>query len=203
MMSAWRGRLVVLFISLWFLGFGLYVFWPEQVVRHDPGILVKGEPVQRPTSVRGWEKDDYRITPLAEFEAKALVLHLKRYHSGRESDLSPIDLALGWGPMSDQSVVDQLDISQSGRWYEYRARVLPIPQKVMAASSSNMHMIPADEEVEDVLDGLHRGDIVSFSGYLVEVKASDGWGWRSSLSRTDEGTGACEVVWVSRVKRVE
>jgi hypothetical protein len=202
MKPGWGGRLIVLFVCFWFIAFGIYWFWPEMVVRHDPGILVKEEPVQKATSVQGWEKGEYRITPLAEFEAKALILHLKKYSGGRESDLSPIDLALGWGPMSDQSVVDRLEISQSGRWYEYKARVLPIPQKVIAASSSNMHMIPADEEVEDVLDGLHRGDIVWFSGYLVEVKSSDRWGWCSSLSRTDEGNGACEIVWVRDVKRI-
>lgn len=88
-------------------------------------------------------------------------------------------------------------------WYEYKARVLPLPQKVIAASSSNMHVIPGDEYVEDVLSSLHRGDVISFSGFLVEVKAADGWGWRSSLSRTDEGHGACEVVWVKRLKRIE
>ncbi len=203
MNSRWQGRLIVLFIGLWCVAFGIYFFWPETVIRHDPGVLVKDEPLQRPTSAPAWEKDDYTITPLAEFEAKALILHLKRYRSGRESDLSPIDLALGWGPMSDQSVVDRLEISQSGRWYQYQARVLPLPQKVIAASSCNMHMIPADKSVEDALDDLHQGDVVSFSGYLVEIKASDGFRWKSSLTRTDEGNGACEIVWVKRIKKVE
>jgi hypothetical protein len=203
MMASRRGRLVGLFLLAWAVGSGIFFFWPETVVRHPPGVLAAEEPIQRPTTAPGWEKDGYRFTPLAEFEAKALILHLKRYHSGRESDLSPIDLALGWGPMSDQSVVDRLDISQSGRWYEYKARVLPLPHKVISASSSNMHMIPADPEAEDVLDELHQGDVVWFSGYLVEIKASDGWKWRSSLSRTDEGNGACELVWVRRVKKEE
>ncbi len=201
MMTTWGRRFLVLALVLWFFGFGLYFFWPESVVRHDPGILVKEEPVQRSTSAPGWEKDGYRITPLAEFEARAVILHLKTYSGGRESDLSPIDLALGWGPMSDQNIIDRLEISQSGRWYEYRAKVLPLPQKVIGASSSNMHIIPADADVEEALNELHRGDVISFSGFLVEIRASDGWGWRSSLSRTDEGTGACEVVWVNRLQR--
>ncbi len=203
MTSTWRGKALALVLGLWFVAFGFYFFWPETVVRHEPGVLVKDEPIQRPTSARGWEKGGYRFTPLAEFEAKAVILHLKRYSNGRESDLSPIDLALGWGPMSEQSVIDRLEISQSGRWYEYKASVLPLPQKVIAGSSSNMHMIPADDEVNDALDEFHRGDIVSLSGYLVEITAEDGWRWKSSLSRTDEGNGACEVVWVKRVKRVE
>jgi len=203
MSSSWRGRLLLLFLLVWIAGFCIYFFWPETVVRHPPGILVAEEPVQRPTTATGWESRGYHFTPLAEFEATAVILHLKRYHSGRESDLSPVDLALGWGPMSDQSIIDRLEISQSGRWYEYKAKVLPLPHKVISSSSSNMHMIPADNEVEDMLDGLHQGDLIWFSGYLVEIKASDGWRWRSSLSRTDEGNGACELVWVKRMKREE
>ncbi len=203
MMSTWRGRLIVLFLTVWFFGFGLYFFWPETVVRHPAGVLVKEEPIQRPTSVPGWEKDGYRITPLAEFKARAIILHLKRYNHGRESDLSPIDLALGWGPMSDQGVIDRMEITQSGRWYEYRAKVLPLPRSLIVSSSSNMHMIPADDEVAETLDDLHRGDLIAFSGFLVEAKAPDGWAWRSSLSRNDEGNGACELVWVKKVQREE
>jgi hypothetical protein len=50
---------------------------------------------------------------------------------------------------------------------------------------------------------LHRlrsvagGDIIELRGYLVEVTAPDGWHWRSSLSRTDSGDGACELMWVT------
>jgi len=33
-------------------------------------------------------------------------------------------------------------------------------------------------------------------GYLISIRGEDGWHWRSSLSRTDSGDGACEVVWV-------
>jgi hypothetical protein len=203
MISTWKGRLAVLFVCAWFAAFGLYWFWPETVIRHDPGVLVKEEPLQKPTNAPEWERDRYTFTPVAEFDARALILHLKRYRSGRESDLSPIDLALGWGPMSDQGVIDRLEISQEGRWYRYRARTLPIPQNLITASSSNMHMIPADEAVEEVLDDLHQGDVISFSGYLVNIRADDGFRWRSSLSRTDDGNGACEVVWVKRMKKIE
>jgi hypothetical protein len=33
------------------------------------------------------------------------------------SDFFSADLALGWGRMSDQSVIDQFDIKQRRRWY--------------------------------------------------------------------------------------
>ena len=35
----------------------------------------------------------------------------------RESDLAPVDLALGWGRMSDEAILKDIQISQSGRFY--------------------------------------------------------------------------------------
>ena len=199
MSSSWRGRLLLLFLLVWIAGFCIYFFWPETVVRHPPGILVAEEPVQRPTTATGWESRGYHFTPLAEFEATAVILHLKRYHSGRESDLSPVDLALGWGPMSDQSIIDRLEISQSRRWYEYKAKVLPLPHKVISSSSSNMHMIPANGEIRKRLLAVRQGELISLGGYLVGVQEDGRWIWFSSLSRTDSGDGACEIVWVEDV----
>jgi hypothetical protein len=37
---------------------------------------------------------------------------------------------------------------------------------------------------------------VRFKGYLVKVEAPDCWRWVSSLTRTNIGAGACELVWV-------
>jgi len=195
-----RGRYLILLLLAWFGGFLAYLFWPESEITHAPGILVEEEPQQRLTkNPRFWEKDGYVITPLAEFEAKARVLHVMRYSRGRESDLSPVDLALGWGPMSDQQVLDQISITQSGRWYEWHAKTLPVPRNVITASSANMHIIPAGNDVEETLESIRKGDIIRLTGYLVEVRAQDGWGWRSSLTRTDDGNGSCELVWVQQV----
>jgi len=177
-----------------------YFLWPEREVSHGPGILVAEQPLQTAaTSLSPWERDEYTIAPLAAFEVRARVLHKRFYHHGRESDLSPIDLALGWGAMSDQRVLDQISISQSGRWYEWQSSRLPIPRQEVVSSSANMHMIPADDEVDRVLRSVRVGDIVRFTGYLVDVRAKDGWHWRSSLSRTDEGNGACELVWLRNI----
>ena len=41
--------------------------------------------------------------------------------------------------------------------------------------------------------------LLTFSGYLIEARAPDGWRWRSSLTREDTGAGACELVWVEQI----
>ena len=167
-------------------------------ITHPPGILVDEEPeqVKIAKGEKTWERDGYRITALAAFHLRARVLGVKKYRFGRESDLSPFDLALGWGPMSAQENIDEIDISQSGRWYHWRSREMPIPRRAIERNSANMHMIPADEDVEDALGDVKRGHLIELSGYLIAVKADDGWKWRSSLSRNDTGDRSCEVVWV-------
>ena len=72
-----------------------------------------------------------------------MVLSSESYHFEAESELVPTDLALGWGPMSDSSVLKRLHITQSGRWYEYTYRLPPpIPIAEIVSHSASMHLIP-------------------------------------------------------------
>jgi len=179
-----------------------FVFWPESTVRYPAGILVPDEPYQEDLAeTPAWTHGDYMVTGLAEFTVRAKVLSRERYRLDAESDLSPIDFALGWGPMSDQSIVDEFDISQGYRWYEWETDTMPIPQIEVTRHSANMHIIPATEEIEDVLLSVKRGEVIELSGYLVQVEGDGGWLWKSSLTRGDSGGGACEVVWVDGVIR--
>ncbi|MCY3021792.1 MAG: hypothetical protein NTW87_22505 [Planctomycetota bacterium] len=181
----------------------LAVYWlfSSGDIRHPPGVLVPEEPLQVMLQDRKpWTRNGCQITPLAEFDIRARVLSKARYYMGRETELSPLDLVLGWGPLSDQEVVDKLSISQSGRWFEWRARKLPLPPSEVACHCANMHMIPATPAVESALSSLRRGSIVRLQGYLVAVEGSNGWKWRSSLARDDGGNGSCEIVWVRSVE---
>ena len=150
---------------------------------------------QAPVFVR----DDYVIRPVAEFSLNARILGKERYRFDRSADLSPIDLALGWGPMSDQAVIDQFSIAQSRRFYWWKVKQYPIPRRAIIESSANMHMIPANDAIRDQLLTLKSGALIRLDGYLVNVTA-DNFDWRTSTSRTDAGAGACEIVWVERLE---
>ena len=63
-----------------------------------------------------------------------------------------------------------------------------------------MHMIGRDSYTDSKLTDIENEDIVTIEGYLVQASATDGWRWKSSLSRKDSGNGACELVWVESVK---
>jgi len=182
------------------LAFGAWQWWSGRSIEHAPGELVADEPQQ--TDISGsppqFEKNGYTITALANFELNARVLGVEHYRFDREAQLSPVDLALGWGPMSDSAVLSKIDISQGGRFYYWHVDEFPIPRRAIETHSANMHLIPADAEVAREFDEVHVGSIVSLAGYLVEAHAGDGWRWRSSLTREDTGYGACELIWVQR-----
>jgi hypothetical protein len=55
------------------------------------------------------------LKPLAGFSIQARVLSGEDYRMGREADLSPTDLALGWNRMAEDEVQSKLSISQSVR----------------------------------------------------------------------------------------
>jgi hypothetical protein len=149
-----------------------------------------------------FEKNGYLLTPLAIFELEAKVLSTENYWLGRTADLSPTDLALGWGTMATQALLDKVAISQSNRWfYWYVARdFTPELGHEISTHASNMHIIPANPAVEKTLSSVKKGQVVYIKGFLIEAAASDGWKWRSSLSREDTGDGACELIWATELQ---
>lgn len=169
----------------------------DAVVELGPGVLVSDDPKQTAILAgKPFDVKSYQITPLASFVIKAKVLSKNSYLLGRESDLSPIDLALGWKKMSDEAVLNQIVITQSGRWYHWQVDDFPIPRIEIETQSANMHLIPASNAIESMIKQVKQGQIIDMRGYLVRVDAKDGWHWLSSLTRNDTGAHACELVFV-------
>ncbi|NOX66794.1 MAG: hypothetical protein GXO85_13635 [Chlorobi bacterium] len=87
--------------------------------------------------------------------------------------------------------------------HSWKTDAFPIPRKEIETSSANMHIIPANEQVEDELDDILVGEIILFKDYLVKIITDDSFRWQSSLTRNDTGGGACEVVWVEKLLRLK
>jgi hypothetical protein len=171
---------------------------------YAPGALVPGEPLQSPTVPRSWNKSGFTITALAQYRIEAYVISTERYWLDGGASLSPIDFAVGWGPASDPAILSHLSYSQGHRWFSYRpiGRV-PVPLDTIAPHCANMHLIPADDRIERLLRSIRSSDIVNMAGYLVEAARGGQPPWRSSLTRTDTGSGACELMWVEDIARRE
>jgi len=146
----------------------------------------------------------YRVTPLAHYEITAVVLARERYRHDRGAELSPLDLALGWGSMSSASAINELSFSQSGRWYNFSwgSEGAPLEPTTIALQSANTHCLPATPELRKKLLSVRRHQLVTLTGYLVEVTGPDNYRWRSSLTRDDTRGGSCEVFWLTDVRAV-
>ncbi len=190
----------------WLFISALILVWkfcsPAGEVSLGPGVLAAAPPVQSAIATPvSYQLKGYAVTELAAFQLQAKVLSKTNYYFDRESDISPTDLALGWGRMSDEALLAQFSISQSGRFYRWRVKEYPIPHDEIVSSSANMHLIPANDSVAKVITKIRKGDLISLSGSLVEaVSVNDDWRWRSSLTRGDAGAGACELIWVETIQ---
>ena len=194
-------NLRALLFLLAFVGLGKayysYDAWRPDFSKSTGAQPVSTTPDQKPLTVpKTFGYKGYQVTKVASYSMTARVLSHERYYLDRESDLSPIDLALGWGLMTNKKVLSQILVSQGGRFYSWYADEYPIPPEQIISSSANTHIIPATKAVEKTVKSLRTGQFVSLSGYLVNVAGTDGWYWNTSLSRDDTGMGACEIFYV-------
>ncbi len=176
--------------------------WTLRSVHPRDGQIAALEPRQTDArSVATIRHGRWTLTPRADYDITARVLGREGYRFDRLADLVPEDLALGWGPMSDNRVLAAFDISQSARFYTWRPHAaLPIPRDAVISHSANTHVIPADERIEKQLARLRVGQVVHLTGTLVDATRDDGAWIRTSMTRTDSGAGACEVMLVESVE---
>ena len=175
----------------------------ERPVHRPPGIIAPDEPQQVGLEAPEiFSAKGYEFAKRARFDITARLLHKERYRVDAEAGLAPIDLGVGWGPLSDSAVLDQLEFSQMGRWFYWNPKHgdFALPREVMITHLAQMHMIPATHEIETRLDRLRPGQLVSVRGFLVDVRGPNGFVWKTSLSRSDTGDGSCEVVWVEALE---
>lgn len=141
----------------------------------------------------------FNLRKAASYTVTARILGTSRYFLGWQSDLAPVDLVLGWGLMADKRVNSKVSISQSGRFYRWHTREYPMPPEQIVASSANTHIIPASGRVEKIVKSLRKNQVVTLKGSLVNAARDDGVYWNTSLTRTDEGDGSCELFYVEDV----
>ncbi|MFO1412941.1 MAG: hypothetical protein U1F10_03335 [Burkholderiales bacterium] len=192
---------LLLAASVW----GAWNWWAhEREVSVPPGIVAPGEPVQVMLDPPPkFDAKDHVFVARATYTITARVLRKEAYHVDGGADLAPFDLALGWGAMSDTTIVRQLDITQMGRFFYWRPHdwtTFPLARKEIETHAAQVHAIPADAGVLHRLEKLRPGHVVTLTGYLVDIRGANGFRWNTSLRRDDTGDGACEVMWIREVR---
>ena len=185
---------------LW-AGVILFAIWQgvlSRPIHRGPGEVAAAEPLQtdldsQQTITRG----EFQVIPQARFSAEVRVLGRERYRLGALADVAPLDIAVGWGPMSDSSVLEYIDITQSGRFYFWRyENEPPIPRADIESHSANWHLVPANSAIWSKLSGLRVGNVVKLDGMLVNLQNPELGTMATSLRRDDTGAGACEIIYV-------
>lgn len=176
--------------------------WRMRPVHPRDGEIAERDPLQTGLeSASVVHHGRWTLTPRANYDITARVLGREAYSFDTLADLIPEDLALGWGPMSDNRVLSALDISQGARFYTWHPHgELPIAREEIVDHSANTHVIPADDSIQKQLARLRVGQTVRLTGSLVDAARDDGAWIRTSLTRTDSGAGACEVMLVESVE---
>lgn len=197
----WRHPLLTLF-ALTYVVWGAWNWYIGRPVHAPDGILAPDEPTQADVAASTFAAPHGRwaLTPRASYRITARILGVERYHLDHLSGLIPEDLALGWGPMSDNRILNKMGIYQSDRFYFWRApRELPLGRDAIISHSANTHVIPENSTVERQLSRLRPGQVVTLTGLLVNARRDDGAWINTSMVRTDTGAGACEVMLVQEV----
>jgi hypothetical protein len=170
--------------------------WPERVMDYDS----RATPVMDvwPRSRRysfsfpylwdGLDGEDVEIAIIGEAMATGVVLGTDLFHRDFQ-DLSPVDVALGWGEGFSNEWLDDLQI-----WFGNRRANL---RSSHIRDWTNMHTIPGSPEIASALSELEGGDRLVLRGYAVRVEASREWKpWVSDLKFGDSN---CEILIITEI----
>lgn len=145
----------------------------------------------------------YTIIPKARYQINGVLVSKKRYMKGYMSYLSPWDYAIIWGDAPNY--LPYLKFEQMVRYCMFQFKSSsPVDVNKIANQMGNNHLIPANKNLRKALGKAKIHDLISLDGFLVNVIGQDKRrrisNWNTSLIRTDNGGGACEIIYVTRLR---
>ncbi|MCF7873831.1 MAG: hypothetical protein K9L84_03565 [Candidatus Omnitrophica bacterium] len=156
---------------------------------------------------------DYVVKPLYHYVLYGLVvsLHDSRvwwdiYHKNWGDYLNVNDFCVIWGDNLKNNAYTRMKFS-SGSWTCRVGVNSDTAEKDWAKFDlsylSNNHILVDDPEIKKSLKRVAKGDQIYLKGYLVTYFADNkknNFARSSSVTRTDKGNGACEVVYLKDFK---
>ncbi|MFA6492671.1 MAG: hypothetical protein WCV58_00825 [Patescibacteria group bacterium] len=152
----------------------------------------------------------YELTPKYSYELYGMVLSY--HHSDSWIDIShkndpynTKDICTMWGQDLDIGIYEKMKFTH-GDWtcyanFKSSAKSTDY-NKFQADEMSNNHLIPASDDLNNLMRKAKNGDQVYFKGYLVDYKVtdSDGNNMGSRQTSTIREDSKCEVVYVADFK---
>ncbi|MFA6001177.1 MAG: hypothetical protein WC828_03575 [Thermoleophilia bacterium] len=171
------------------------------------GINAGREPIQKSTTpfTTNMELNTgvATLTGDASYSISAKVESAKRY-SDAISEAVPYDLLLAWGKMANTDVDGKLDWNQADRQGMVSGSLggsgADVSSDYVINHVSNNHLVPANDNIRKAIATIQPGDFVRIDGRLVNVRVktddSRVLTVTTSKKRSDQGDGACEIIYV-------
>jgi hypothetical protein len=201
--------IVLVIIALSTIAAMVFMSEPISVEKEETSLDPFQEPIQEDIAeVRTFTLSkgslELLVFPRAKYEITAKVVSKKRYYDGWASKIAPYDFALAWGRLIETEISKFIIYSQIRRFYFFTCKWnCPVTQDYIADHSSNNHLIPANSNIFNALKKIKEGNIIQLWGFLVNVRGmcqERDVNWTSSTTREDTGNGACELMYVEKVR---
>ena len=202
-----KGRVWAVIALAAVLGFGFRRPLTLAALRHEaaPRPDVGAEPAQTAADMKPFEhvarEKRYRIAPRFAWDESARVLSEEPYILGAAGALIPEDWVLGWGPVLAPPYAGKIHYTQTSRFYMWGTSDGRLDRETVVTHTAHTHISPASARLRRAAACVRKGDDVRLEGWLVDVDGIDdpSFHWKTSVSRSDEGPGGCEIVYLTRL----
>ncbi len=158
-----------------------YYLWDQRPIKHGVGVTAPDDPVvERGFQLPEHSVKHYTLQPKFKLLTTSRILSNKRYWFDEKSELAPVDFVLGWGDLSDERILNQINTPIGRRNFKIDVIRPPLTFNEIRGNLLYMHAIPSNEMISEQLKSIKEGHIVTIKGYIVDVYDRSNIIWRSS-----------------------
>lgn len=190
----------------------LISFWNRNDLSDDMVVVneLKEEPTQKKIDKSAFSvnvnKVDYEIQPMFDYELYGLVvsyeLHDGNYnlHKRWNDHLNIADYCVVWDKSAFTRHLPKINFWNGQFTCNISTKDMQAWESFDPTQLSNNHLISDEKYIRKKLRKIKIGDQIRISGWLSSYKNLNSGGTRgTSITREDEGNGACETIYVKEV----
>lgn len=185
--------IVVVLAGWWFLRTQHGGPLASQAPRPADGVLVSAEPGYGGLDFQtSWMAlGAFQQMPEGTLDVTARILARQDYPRTGVGEILPTDLVLGWGPMSDNRVIDHVTIRQADRGLTVTPDETAVITAEAARASTMVVAVYSDFQPHAAaLDELRVGDVIHIYGWHLKLKSPDGTTWGGGSGKEEIGERA-------------
>jgi len=177
-----------------------YFLWEQRPVKYGPGVIVNSQPkVEAVNRTATFDIKNATLIPKYQIEGTIRVIAKKSYWFDNKRHISPTDLVLGWNRMSDDKLLRKLLITIDDRSYDVQMAKPPSMRGTIHEYVLMAHAIPATERIREKLATVRRGQFISFSGFIVDVRTKDEKSWVSPVRDGKPAVRSAQWIWIENL----